>query len=204
MPGPIRGGFFYLYLMLDIFSRKIVGWEVHERESAELAANLVRRAVWAEGCLIRPLVLHADNGSPMKGATMKATLERLGVIASYSRPRVSDDNPFSEALFRTCKYRPDWPTSGFASKEDAQRWVAGFVSWYNNEHRHSAIRFVTPNARHTGEDRALLERRTRLYTEARAANPARWSRQIRNWSPVGDVCLNPERDTNHRKIRDAA
>jgi putative transposase len=203
MPGPIRGVFFYLYLMLDIFSRKIVGWEVHERESAELAAELVRQAVWAEGCLTRPLVLHADNGSPMKGATMKVTLERLGVIASYSRPRVSDDNPFSEALFRTCKYRPDWPTSGFASKHDAQRWAAGFVAWYNNEHRHSAIRFVTPSARHTGQDRELLSRRTQLYTEARAANPARWSRQIRNWSPVGDVCLNPERDTNHSQIRDA-
>ena len=204
MPGPIRGGFFYLYLILDIYSRKIVGWEVHERESAEHAADLVRRAVWAEGCLTRPLVLHADNGSPMKGATMKATLERLGVIASYSRPRVSDDNPFSEALFRTCKYRPDWPTSGFASKEDAQRWVAGFVSWYNQEHQHSAIRFVTPNARHTGQDHELLARRTQLYTEARAANPTRWSRQIRNWSPVSDVCLNPERDTSDHTIRDAS
>ncbi len=204
MPGPIRGTFFYLYLILDIFSRKIVGWEVQERESAEHAADLACKAVWAEGCLTRPLVLHADNGSPMKGATMKATLERLGVIASYSRPRVSDDNPFSEALFRTCKYRPDWPTSGFASKADAQRWVASFVSWYNTEHRHSAIRFVTPIARHTGQERDLLDRRTHLYTEARAANPTRWSRQIRNWSPVGDVCLNPERDTNDRKIRDAA
>ncbi len=203
MPGPIRGVFFYLYLILDIFSRKIVGWEVHTRESAEHAANLVCQAVWAEGCITRPLVLHADNGSPMKGATMKATLERLGVIASYSRPRVSDDNPFSEALFRTCKYRPDWPTSGFASKEDAQRWVARFVAWYNHEHRHSALRFVTPSARHAGEDRALLERRTHLYTEARAANPTRWSRQIRNWSPVGDVYLNPERGTDDRKIRDA-
>jgi transposase InsO family protein len=154
MPGPIRGVFFYLYLILDIFSRKVVGWEVHERESAEHAADLACKAVSAEGCLTRPLVLHANNGSPMKGATMKATLERLGVIASYSRPRVSDDNPFSEALFRTCKYRLDWPAPGFASKEDAQRWVAGFVGWYNNEHRHSAIRFVTPNALYTGQDRA--------------------------------------------------
>jgi transposase InsO family protein len=204
MPGPIRGGFFYLYLILDIFSRKIVGWEVHERESAEHAAELVRRAVRVEGCLTRPLVLHADNGSPMKGATMKATLERLGITASYSRPRVADDNPFSEALFRTCKYRPDWPASGFASREDAQRWVARFVAWYNHEHRHSAIRFVTPSARHAGEDRAILERRTDLYAKARAANPARWSRQIRNWTPASDVCLNPERDTGDRKIRDAA
>jgi putative transposase len=203
MPGPIRGVFFYLYLILDLYSRKIVGWEVHERESAELAADLVCKAVWAEGCLTRPLVLHADNGSPMKGATMTATLERLGIIASYSRPRVSDDNPFPEALFRTCKYRPDWPTSGFASTGDAQRWVTNFVSWYNNEHRHSAIRFVTPNTRHTGGDRELLARRTQLYTEARAANPTRWSRQIRNWAPVGDVRLNPERDTSDHEIRDA-
>src|SRR4051794_3448380 len=145
MPGPIRGMFFYLYLILDIYSRKIVGWEVHEREGAELAAELVRQAVWAEGCLTRPLVLHADNGSPMKGATMKATLERLGVIASYSRPRVSDDNPFSEALFRTCKYRPDWPTSGFASKEDAQRWVARFVGWYNCSSQRTSLYVIDGN-----------------------------------------------------------
>ncbi|KNX41591.1 Integrase core domain protein [Roseovarius tolerans] len=107
MPGPVVGMFFYLYLIVDIFSRKIVGWEVHERESADLAAVLIRQAVLAEGCFMQPLVLHADNGSPMKGATMKTTMEKLGITASYSRPRVSNDNPFSEALFRTCKYRPD-------------------------------------------------------------------------------------------------
>ena len=121
MPGPVAGMFFYLYLIVDIFSRKIVGWEVHERESAELAAGLIRQTVLAEGCLMRPLVLHADNGSPMKGATMKVTMEKLGITASYSRPRVSNDNPFSEALFRTCKYRPEWPTKGFAAKADAQK-----------------------------------------------------------------------------------
>jgi putative transposase len=123
MPGPVVGMFFYLYLIVDIFSRKIVGWEVYEREAAELAATLIQKAVWAEACISRPLVLHADNGSPMKGATMKVTLEKLGILASYSRPRVSNDNPFSEALFRTCKYRPDWPNKGFATKADAQAWV---------------------------------------------------------------------------------
>jgi transposase InsO family protein len=107
VPGPITGRFFYLYLILDIFSRMIMGWEVHEREGSDLAARLVEQTVWAEGCILKPLVLHADNGSPMKGATMKATLEKLGVTPSYSRPRVSNDNPFSEALFRTCKYRPE-------------------------------------------------------------------------------------------------
>ena len=129
-----------IHLIVDIFSRKIVGWEVHEREGADLAAMLVQKAVWSEACISRPLVLHADTGSPMKGATMKVTLEKLGIVASYSRPRVSNDNPFSEALFRTCKYRPDWPNKGFATKACAQAWVKSFASWYNGDHLHSMIR----------------------------------------------------------------
>lgn len=204
MPGPVAGMFFYLYLIVDIFSRKIVGWEVHERESAELAAVLIRQAVLAEGCFARPLVLHADNGSPMKGATMKVTMEKLGITASYSRPRVSNDNPFSEALFRTCKYRPDWPTKGFATKADAQAWVKSFASWYNGEHQHSAIRFVTPNARHAGHDRATLANRAMLYANARTQNPARWSGKTRNWQPAGPVWLNPEYETSAPEIRDVA
>ncbi len=204
MPGPIAGRFFYLYLIVDIFSRKIVGWEVHERESADLAAALIRQAVLAEGCLMRPLVLHADNGSPMKGATMKVTMEKLGITASYSRPRVSNDNPFSEALFRTCKYRPDWPGKGFATRAQAQAWVKSFVSWYNGAHLHSAIRFVTPNARHAGHDRATLANRASLYADARAQNPERWSGKTRNWQPAGPVWLNPENETSAPEIRDAA
>lgn len=204
MPGPITGMFFYLYLIVDIFSRKIVGWEVHERESADLAAVLIRQAVLAEGCNLRPLVLHADNGSPMKGATMKVTMEKLGITASYSRPRVSNDNPFSEALFRTCKYRPDWPTKGFATKADAQAWVKSFASWYNGEHLHSAIRFVTPEARHAGRDRTTLANRDILYANARAQNPQRWSGKTRNWQPAGPVWLNPETETSAPEIRDAA
>lgn len=146
--------FFYLYLIVDIFSRKIVGWKVHERESSELAAMLISKAVLAKVCMLRPLVLHADNGSPMKGATMEATMEKLGITASWSRPRLSNYNPFLEALFRTCKYRPNWPNKGFATKADAQAWVKSFASWYNSEHLHSAIRFVTPEARHAGHDHA--------------------------------------------------
>jgi putative transposase len=204
MPGPVAGMFFYLYLIVDIFSRKIVGWEVHERESAELAAILIRQVVMAEGCIARPLVLHADNGSPMKGATMKTTMEKLGITASYSRPRVSNDNPFSEALFRTCKYRPNWPTKGFATKADAQAWVKSFASWYNGEHLHSAIRFVTPNGHHAGHDRATLASRTILYANARAQKPERWSGKTRNWQPAGPVWLNPERESRVDEIRDAA
>lgn len=199
LPGPILGAFFYLYLIVDIYSRKIVGWEVHERESAEFAARLLERAVWSEGCLARPLALHADNGSAMKGATMKTTMERLGVIPSFSRPRVSNDNPFSEALFRTCKYVPTWPTRGFATIEDARVWVLAFVRWYNGEHRHSAIRFVTPEVRHRGADQFLLARRHELYQAARAMNPARWSGRTRNWSPIGSVWLNPERTERPRR-----
>lgn len=199
LPGPVAGTFFYLYLILDIFSRKIVGWEVYERETAEFSAQVLERAVWAEGCLTSPLVLHADNGSPMKGATMKVTMERLGVVASFSRPRVSNDNPFSEALFRTCKYVPTWPTRGFVSVEAARAWVSGFVRWYNIEHRHSAIRFVTPDQRHRGEDRALLASRHQVYELARAARPERWSGRTRNWQPIGSVWLNPERPNTGRK-----
>jgi len=193
LPGPIAGAFFYLYLIIDIFSRKIVGWEVHDRETAEFASQVLERAVWAERCLSSPLVLHADNGSPMKGATMKVTMERLGVTASFSRPRVSNDNPFSEALFRTCKYTPTWPTRGFASIEAARAWVHSFATWYNTEHRHSAIRFVTPDQRHRGEDRGMLDSRHQVYEMARAARPERWSGQTRNWKPIGPVWLNPER-----------
>lgn len=204
MPGPVAGMFFYLYLIVDIFSRKIVGWEVHERESADLAAVLIRQAVLAEDCIARPLVLHADNGSPMKGATMKVTMEKLGITASYSRPRVSNDNPFSEALFRTCKYRPDWPTRGFATKANAQAWVKSFANWYNDAHLHSAIRFVTPNARHAGHDLATLANRASLYANARAQNPERWSGKTRNWQPAGPVWLNPETEISAPEIRDAA
>ena len=192
LPGPAKGLFFYLYLILDLYSRKIVGWEIFEQESSEYAATVVQRAVVADSRLLQPLVLHADNGSPMKGATLRATLERLGITASYSRPRVSNDNPFSEALFRTCKYRPTYPAQGFATLEAARTWVLGFVRWYNDEHRHSGIRFVTPSQRHAGQDAAILQQRHVLYEQTRRRHPARWSRQTRNWTPIGTVWLNPE------------
>ena len=135
---------------------------------------------------------------------MKVTLERLGIVASCSRPQASHDTPFSEALFRTCKYRPDWPGKGFASKAEAQARVKSCPSWYTGEHLHSAIRFVTPNLRHTGQDRETLANRALLYANARAQKPERWSGKTRNWQPAGPVWLNPERDTSLSKIRDAA
>ena len=196
LPTLIRGLFFYLYMILDVFSRKIVGWEVHHSENSFNAAVLIEKTVWSEGCILNPPVLHADNGSAQKGFTLRAKLEALGISASYSRPRVSNDNPFSEALFRTVKYRPEYPTGGFDLIEAARTWVKRFVFWYNHEHRHSAIRFVTPVKRHSGEDLQILEARRRVYELAKAGSPERWSGNTRNWNYIAEVWLNPPADTS--------
>jgi putative transposase len=190
---PVRGLFVYLYLLMDVWSRKIVGWNVYAVESAALAATLFTDTCAAQRLDPRGIVLHADNGGPMKGATMLVTLERLGVLASFSRPRVSNDNPFSEALFRTLKYRPEYPTQPFADLAAARAWVATFVRWYNTAHLHSAIRFVTPADRHAGRDTALLRARQAVYDAARDRHPERWSGDTRNWNPIAIVTLNPER-----------
>lgn len=189
----VQGLFYYLYMIEDIYSRKIVGWEVHSTENGELAAELLQRSVWAEKCVKSGLKLHSDNGSPMKCLTMQAKMYELGVSGSRSRPGVSNDNPYSESLFRTVKYCPRWSSEGFKTIDDARQWVYGFVQWYNNEHRHSRIKFVTPNQRHTGEDKTILEQRAKLYQKKQMSNPERWSGNTRNWKPIGDVYLNPEK-----------
>jgi putative transposase len=193
----VRGVFYYLYLFVDVYSRKIVGWEVFDCESDEHSSSLVARCCKAEGVCPGSLVLHADNGGPMRGSTMLATLQRLGLVPSFSRPRVSNDNPFSEALFRTLKYAPEFPRNPFASIEQARAWVARFVHWYNHEHHHSGINFVTPDERHQGHDVEVLKRRDAVYERARRARPERWSRSTRNWTPIGQVTLNRPRP--HRK-----
>lgn len=209
LPATVVGRWFYLYLILDLYSRKIVGWEVHEADSADHAAHLVRRTALAEGihaALEKP-VLHGDNGSTLKATTVLAMLNWLGIEPSYSRPRVSDDNAYAEALFRTAKYRPEFPVGGFTDIEEARLWAAQFVHWYNVEHRHSGIGYVTPAQRHAGEDHALLAARHEVYTRAKDRNPRRWSRQTRDWTPVGAVALNPEREsvvTAEKKTRNAA
>ena len=188
---------FYLYLILDLYSRKIVGFEVHDTDSADHAAHLARRTALAEAVHAMPVrpVLHGDNGATLKATTVLAMLHWLGIEPSYSRPRVSDDNPYAEALFRTAKYRPEFPVKGFAELDAAREWAARFVHWYNDEHRHSGIRYVTPSQRHAGQDRGLLAGRHELYQQARRTNPRRWSGQTRDWTPVAAVTLNPERDT---------
>ena len=159
-----------------MYSRKIVGWEVHASDDSQHAAHLVRRTALALGiaALDARSVLHGDNGSTLKATTVLAMLDWLGVKPSYSRPRVSDDNAYAEALFRTAKYRPEFPAKGFVALDEARAWAAGFVHWYNHEHRHSGIRYVTPAQRHVGEDRAILAARHELYARARQAHPARW------------------------------
>ena len=190
----LRGRFFYLYLIEDIWSRRIVGFEVHEQECMNASAALIRAACVAESIDPAGLVLHSDNGGPMKGSTMLATLQKLGIVASFSRPSVSDDNPYSEALFRTLKYRPEYPQKPFDTIEAARTWVTAFVAWYNAEHRHSGIRFVTPDERHHGRENEVLANRARVYERARRRHPTRWSRGTRNWTPAPAVFLNPKKD----------
>lgn len=187
----IRGSFFYLYLMLDVWSRKIVGFCIETSECADRAAQLLRETCDNDDVDPKRLVLHADNGGPMRGATMMATMEKLGVVPSFSRPRVSDDNPYSEALFRTLKYMPEFPNSPFQTIDAARAWVERFIHWYNFVHRHSAIRFVTPNDRHEGRDADILKRRKAVYEVARKKHPTRWSGGTRNCNVVGTVTLNP-------------
>ena len=208
LPTQIKGIFFYLYLFMDLFSRKVVGWQVYDEESSESASQVMRDICQREGILPNQVVLHSDNGSPMKGATMLATLQALGVMPSFSRPAVSNDNPYSESLFKTLKYRPVYPAQPFANLAEARKWVTGFVQWYNHEHRHSAIRFVTPGERHAGIDQALLRQRKAVYEAARERSPHRWSGATRNWEHIDVVYLNPDQHnpkTDHQKeIKTAA
>jgi putative transposase len=195
---PVRGIYFYLYLILDVWSRKIVGARVYAEESTDLASELFKATCNDLSLDPDGLVLHQDNGSPMKGATLVTTLNSLGVVASYSRPRVSNDNPYSESVFRTLKYRPEYPGRPFPSVDGAQTWVDGFVTWYNTKHLHSAIQFVTPEDRHYGRETEILANRCRVYEKARRQNPERWSGSVRNWEPVKTVYLNPEKKEESR------
>ncbi len=192
LPTQVKGIYFYLYLFMDIFSRKIVGWQIYDAESSDLASDVMRDICKRENIALNQVVLHSDNGSPMKGATMLATLQALGVMPSFSRPAVSNDNPYSESLFKTLKYRAVYPLRPFESLIAARQWVSTFVHWYNHEHRHSAIRFVTPAERHAGLDTALLQKRVDVYEAAKKSHPERWSGVTRNWRPVRVVHLNPD------------
>jgi transposase InsO family protein len=199
----IKGQFYYVYLMMDIFSRKIVGFDIYEKESMNYSSNLMTKICENENIKRDQLILHSDNGSPMKGATMLATLEKLGVAASFSRPRVSNDNPYSESLFKTLKYCPKYPDR-FESIEEAKKWMIKFVNWYNN-HQHSSIKFVTPNERHEGLDIDILKNRKAVYLKVKKMRPERWNgKDIRNWNREDKVYLNYLQKKNDDAIKAAS
>jgi len=189
----IAGMYYYLYLIIDIYSRKIVGWTIQHYENSDYAAGLFMQTCNDEKVSSHQVTLHSDNGSSMKGATLLATLQKLGVDSSFSRPAMSNDNPYSEALFKTLKYNAVYPANGYASIEAARIWVETFVHWYNNEHLHSGLKFVTPAQRHLGLDTAILTNRKIVYAAAKQANPQRWTRDIRNWNLPKEVILNPDK-----------
>ena len=193
--GPHKGMFYYLYLFSDLYDRSIVGWEVYEEESADYASSLIKRICLKQGRLTtEPLVLHSDNGSPMKGATMLATLYQLGITPSNSRPRVSNDNPYAESLFKTLKYRPNYQPKGFGTLEEAREWVSLFVKWYNHDHHHSGLNFLTPYQRRNGLSDKILSKRKEVYEAAKAEHPERWNgRATRDWSLPDTVYLNPDK-----------
>ncbi len=189
LPSTVRGRFFYLYMVMDLYSRKAVACQVYEYESGDLAAELITDACIREKISEEQVTLHSDNGSPMKSATMLAKLQELGVISSFSRPSISNDNPYSESLFRTLKYRPEYPEKPFKDICEAREWVNNFVHWYNKKHLHSSIHFVTPEDRHNGRDIKILENRQNVYQKAKSLHPERWSGKTRNWNPATEVVL---------------
>ena len=195
LPGPAKGVYFYLYLIIDLYSRKIVGWEIWSEESAIHASALIRRTAIKENLAThkQPLVLHSDNGSPMKGATMLETLYTLGITPSRSRPRVSNDNPYAESVFRTIKYRPSFPSKGFIDITKSRQWVLELVHWYNTVHHHSGLNFLTPYQRHNGQSNDVFQTRQMVYEAAKSKNPERWARNTRNWTLPNQVWLNPEK-----------
>ncbi len=168
-----------------------MGWQVFDCESAEQAAALLEDICQRQGISPNQVTVHSDNGSPMKGETMLAAMQRLGVAHSRSRPAVSNDNPYSESLFKTLKYKPRFPLKPFADLQQARRWVTELVHWYNDEHRHSAISFVTPAQRHAQVDAQMLQARAAVYENARRKNPQRWSTRTRDWDFIDVVHLNP-------------
>ncbi len=197
LPSLVRGRFFKLYIVIDVWSRLIVGAEVHEVEDDAIAAQLIERCCFEQDVRTDELVLHSDNGGAMKGNTMLAKLEQLGVMPSFSRPSVSDDNAFAESVIRTVKYHPSYPDRPFTDLAAARAWVAAFVAWYNDEHLHSGIGFVTPAQRHHGLDVAILEHRKAVYAAAKARRPDRWTGDARRWDRPEIVRLNPEPE--HRR-----
>jgi len=175
LKGPRKWNYFYLYVILDVYSRKVVGWLLANRESSTLAVELIRQSCQREGIAREQLTVHADRGSSMRSKPVAFLLADLGVTKTHSRPYTSTDNPYSEAQFRTLKYQPDFPER-FGSLEDARSFLQGFFPWYNDEHRHSGIGLVTPAQRHCGKDRIVYEQRQVVLKAFYEQRPERFVR----------------------------
>jgi putative transposase len=171
--GPVKWTYYYLYVMLDIFSRYVVGWLIADRESGSLAELLITEACAKQQITPDQLTIHADNGGPMIAKPVTLLMTDLGVSPSHSRPHLSNDNPFSEAQFKTMKYQPDYPER-FGSRVDARTWAQTFFPWYNDEHHHSGIGFMTPAAVHYGGAARLFADRQQTLSLAYAAHPERF------------------------------
>lgn len=201
LPTRVNGIFLYAYVLIDVWSRKIVGWEIHSEESEAHARDFFRRVAAAND--VHGVRLHADNGNPMKGVTILVLFFSLGILPSYSRPRVSNDNPFSESLFKTLKYRPGYPRR-FRDLIHARRWFADFADWYNTEHRHSGIGYITPDDRHHGRTTAIMAQRNDVLAAARRENPERWPNGQMKWDEYPVVYLNPDPTTRESLMRKSA
>lgn len=191
LKSPVKGQFYYLYLMMDIWSRKIVGWRVEDCENTIYSSELFEEIYEKEGLVPNQVILHSDNGGPMKGSMMLSKLQDLGVMPSFSRPRTSNDNPYSESLFKTLKYRPIYPSKAFEDLDKAREWVSVFVSWYNTEHFHSGIGFICPADRHSGKSPTILQNRREVYSLAKERHPERWSGKSRAWKEPSFIYINP-------------
>ena len=191
----VKGIFFYLYLIIDIYDRCITAYRIEEIQNSTLASEMVEDAILKRGANSKQLVLHSDNGGPMKGATMAITLDRLGVTKTFNRPSVSNDNSYSESIFKTLKYSFKHPFKAFNSCEEARLWAEEFVEWYNYEHLHSGIKYVTPNQRFMKKDIEILKNRKKVYELAKRKNPKRWiNKSIKNWDRTDVIYLNKRKD----------
>jgi putative transposase len=197
MKGPVKWSYFHLYVIMDIFSRYIVGWMVAPRESAELARRLIADTCAKQEIVEAQLTLHADRGSSMKSKPVAFLLADLGITKTHSRPHVSDDNPYSESQFRTMKYRPDFPQR-FGSIQHCRSFCQDFISWYNDEHRHSGLGLLTPAMVHHGQAELILAQRQNVLDAAYLAHPERFVRRPPKPLPVPkEVWINKPKESDH-------
>jgi putative transposase len=194
--GPGKWTYYYLYVILDVFSRYVVGWMIAERESAELAEQLIAETCIKQDIQRDQLTIHADRGSAMTSKPVALLLSDLGVTKTHSRPHVSNDNPYSEAQFKTLKYRPDYP-GRFGSIVDARSWGRAFFDWYNNQHHHTGLALLTPTDVHSGRTAEKLQQRRAILQQAYAAHPERFVRGAPIVPTLPDaVWINPPKGDN--------